>query len=198
MENIKYDIDKVNISDSEIEFLNWFVDKYRDMFNNNDFDRLYSSCAGYNYKDYSKNYSKNFLSFELLTNLFLKCNIDFLTYLKYIYRESFYNCTALESINIPSNIEHISMLAFAECYNLRSVFINEGLESLYSKCFEDCRSLEKLYLPKSLDKIGRAVFLGCDNLSDIYYAGSEEDFKNIDIDRDSNDSFLNATIHFNC
>lgn len=51
--------------------------------------------------------------------------------------------------------------------------------------FEDCNKLSYIIIPNSITNIGMGAFLGCDRLETVYFAGSEEEWSLIDIERDN-------------
>ncbi len=79
--------------------------------------------------------------------------------------------------------------------------IPDGVTEIGSSAFWDAyvRSLTSLTIPKSVTKIGDGIFEDYSCPADVYYAGSEEDWANIDITNNfgGNDPLLNATIHYN-
>lgn len=99
---------------------------------------------------------------------------------------AFCNCTALQSIIIPSSVKTIKGGAFYGCSSLVSLSFEKGshlekLEgTLYSPgdftvacgAFECCTSLKKVSIPASVKEITSAAFNGCKSLSDISF---EED-----------------------
>lgn len=128
----------------------------------------------------------------------------------YIAPEAFRECTSLSSIIIPNSVDFIDFYVFSHCTNLKSVTISNSM-TLISPCtFEYC-GLENIVLPDSVQRICWDAFLGCNNLTDIYYTGSEEQWNNIEIDKEhynwgenvnddnvsGNICFENATVHYN-
>lgn len=88
-------------------------------------------------------------------------------------------CPNVETLIIPSTIADINMDAFTRGKALTTVIIGKGIEHIYECAFDDC-----------------------DNLKDVYYAGSKEEWEKIDIRQSifgypTNESLLNATIHYN-
>lgn len=77
---------------------------------------------------------------------------------KRILATAFENNTNLESIVMPSTLEHIDDSAFAGCTNLRSVELNEGLKYIGSKAFELTRSLSAIWFPSTVTEIGSYAF----------------------------------------
>jgi hypothetical protein len=53
----------------------------------------------------------------------------------------FYNCSSLQSIKLPQNIEKISDSCFYECKNISYIFIQKSVASIYSSAFYGCKKL---------------------------------------------------------
>lgn len=74
--------------------------------------------------------------------------------------------------------------------------IKAGTKTVASWAFANCKDLTKIIIPNSITNISAVAFSDCDNLDNVYYTGTEEEWNAITIG-DSNDSLLDATIHFN-
>ena len=74
---------------------------------------------------------------------------------------TFYDCCALEYVEIPSCVTNIGLAAFQGCVGLRGVELPDGLEAIESGAFKDCCSLEYIEIPDSVTRIGWDVFYGC-------------------------------------
>lgn len=124
---------------------------------------------------------------------------------------SFYNC-ALTKVIIPDSVHDTKITktdsdgktdtqtvlglgygAFHTCRALKTVVVGSGITELKSGVFGYCDSLEELYLPSSVVKVeglyknGDTVLSGhafhnCKSLKIINYAGSEEEWAQINID----------------
>ncbi len=57
--------------------------------------------------------------------------------LEAISGSTFFNCTNLKSIVIPTSVESIGSLAFFNCINLKDIYINNKLK-IYDKAFYGC------------------------------------------------------------
>ncbi len=117
---------------------------------------------------------------------------------------TFDDCTSLTSITIPNSVTSIGGSAFSDCTSLTSVKIPDGVIGIGYDAFYDCSSLEKIIIPKSLKYISEQAFFLCDKLNDIYYTGSEDDWKKIAINSESNGGIIHgnyplyeAKIHYN-
>ncbi len=61
--------------------------------------------------------------------------------------------------------------------------------------FENSSTMTSITIPTSVTEIGHSSFYNCSSLTDVYYKGSRTQWDNIKIGY-SNDSLLDATIHF--
>ena len=87
---------------------------------------------------------------------------------------SFGWCESLQSVTIPGSVTGLHYAVFIGCSSLTSVTFGEGIK---------------------LASIGDSAFYACDMLADVYYAGTEAEWKSINI-LPANDCLKNATIHF--
>ena len=97
---------------------------------------------------------------------------------------------------IPDSVTSIGGSAFEKCKSLTSVTIPDSVTSIGDYAFCDCTSLTSVTIPDSVTSIGDNAFLGCESLTDVYYAGSEAQWKAIQISY-GNNALLNANIHYN-
>ena len=84
----------------------------------------------------------------------------------YIGESAFYNCVALESIDV-SNATTIGKNAFYGCSKLESVSLNDNLTKLADSTFNGCLKLNDLQLPSALTEIGANCFVNCQALENI-------------------------------
>ena len=123
-----------------------------------DCDSLISISVEENSNLRSLNY-KAFTSCDALTTIDLSNASE----LKDIDDQVFHNCRKASTIKLPEGLETIGESAFG--YNLLNSDITTG----------------KLYLPKSLKKVKANAFYCISNITDIYYAGTIEDWLNIEV-----------------
>ena len=113
-----------------------------------------------------------------------------------IDNRAFYSCKSLTSVTIPNSVTSIGDGAFYKCDSLTSVTIPDGVTSIDWCAFSDCTSLTSVTIPDSVTSINNGAFYDCTSLTDVYYAGSEAQWKAIQISY-GNDALLNANIHYN-
>ena len=99
-----------------------------------------------------------------------------------IQTNAFIFCTSLESVKIPASVKILDMSAFSECYSLKKAIVPEGITTLRSCVFENDQALEEVYLPSTITSIESGAFGNCLSLTDICFAGTQEQWDNIDID----------------
>ena len=170
---------------------------------------------------------------EILTSIgesaFLNCeelrSIVLPKSLTIIEHQTFYGC-GLYSIELPESLTTIESHAFMLC-DLTSITLPNSLTSIEDGVFWGCSDLNNIVLPESLTRINKNTFLGCESLrniyiplsvktinreaflsrkgalNDIYYAGTEEQWRAINIVGDSTlgayrEGLKKATIHYNC
>ena len=81
--------------------------------------------------------------------------------------KSFYGCSSLTSITIPSSVTSLGEDCFYGCNSLTSVTIPSSVTSLGNSCFYNCRSLTSVTIPSSVTSIGGLCFYGCSSLTSI-------------------------------
>lgn len=82
-----------------------------------------------------------------------------------IGEQAFYNCSVLQSIDLPS-VSNIDKYAFYMAKSLESVGNTESLVSVGQYAFGGCASLKSINL-SNLKSVGDAAFYGCSALVDI-------------------------------
>ncbi len=110
---------------------------------------------------------------------------------------SFENCSSLSSITLSKSIKYISSYCFMSCNSLTSVVIPKGLNDICDGAFGFCANLKSIVIPNSVKVIYYSAFEDCKKLTDIYYTGSSKEWKNTEIDKDYNEYFCNAKVHYN-
>ncbi len=99
-----------------------------------------------------------------------------------IGESAFYKCSNLESVTFAegSQLTSIGSDAFRDCINLKSIEIPAGVTSIEGWMFYYCSSLQSIEIPAGVTSIGFAAFSGCSNLNTVYYAGSIENWFDIE------------------
>jgi len=81
--------------------------------------------------------------------------------------ETFFECGAIETIEIPDTVQSIGMQAFVWCESLQSIRIPEGITTIPDSAFWACLSLKEIQLPSTLKKIGEDAFYSCESLTEL-------------------------------
>ena len=178
-------------------FLKKFIRHYEQELNNKDFTEIYKHFDPHRSiwvggaTEYGDEYDC-----RSFTALLLKNNINPLKYMDEVPEYFAYGLNIKEFI-IPNNIIEISPCAFEDCSILTNITIGSGTTLIYNSVFSNCERLASITIPKSVVYIGQAAFRNCSKLKDVYYEGSEEDWKNIEIEWWCNELLRNANIHYN-
>ncbi len=109
--------------------------------------------------------------------------------------QAFQSCQKLRSVKLPANLTYISDMAFNRCSSLENLILPDKLEKIGYYAFEGCSSMKTVTIGENLEYIGLGAFLNCTGITDVYYAGSKEQWEQIEI-LDLNECLLNAKIHF--
>lgn len=92
---------------------------------------------------------------------------------------TFAYCYSLKNIALPTNLKTIGSFAFRHCESLEKLVLPSKVTTIDMCAFETCKNLEGLYFPVGLEKYGQGIVQYCSNLKYIYYAGTKEQWKNV-------------------
>lgn len=98
-----------------------------------------------------------------------------------IGNQAFYGCDGITSITIPDSVVNIGQRAFSDCAGIKNVIIGNGITNIDVRVFFNCSNLESIVIPSSITNIDGYAFGGCYRLANIYYAGSKEQWTEINI-----------------
>ena len=138
------------------QILKEFINKYKELINNNEFDELYRKVDKLLMVDYF-----------VLTFLLNKVGIDPLKYMTYVpayYMENFKELTILR---IPEGIKTIETEAFYGCSNLETLYLPLTLQSIESFAFKKCESLKDIYFNGTTEQWSRLPI--DENNDNLYY-----------------------------
>ena len=93
---------------------------------------------------------------------------------------AFWWCTSLESIDIPDSITTIDKMAFGVCTKLKSVTLPKDLKSIGCRSFTSS-GLESITIPESVKTIEGQAFHHCEKLENICFAGTIEQWQQIEL-----------------
>ena len=99
---------------------------------------------------------------------FYKCSylvsIEIPTSVTIIDEKAFFGCSSLQSIKIPPSVTKIGGWAFYNCDSLVSVDIPSSTTTIGGWAFYDCKALVSIEIPPSITEIGRYAFSRCESL----------------------------------
>lgn len=84
---------------------------------------------------------------------------------------AFFDCQAIDRIQIPEGIIAIKTGAFSNCQALISVHLPNSLVHIENSAFNYCMRLQQINMPKNLIKIGTFAFSNCPQLKNIAVEG---------------------------
>ena len=80
---------------------------------------------------------------------------------------AFYNCSSLESVEIPNSVTSIGEEAFYRCSGLTSVSIGNSVTSIGNSVFYGCSGLTSVSIGNSVTSIGEYAFRECSRLKKV-------------------------------
>lgn len=149
-----------------------FINKHKDMINNNDWEMLYVSA-------------NNILSapdIGELTTILLASDINPLNFLDSI-PEAYLAYTNISKFDIPKNIKKIDDSAFDSCEYLTNITIPDSVTSIGDNAFYNCSSLTSIIIPNSVKSIGDNTFYKCYHLKNIYFNGYVDQWADLESKR---------------
>ena len=109
----------------------------------------------------------------------------------------FEQCSSLTEVILPAGLTSIGEGAFSSCGALTEISLTDQVTSIGPSAFDSCGNLAKISLPVALTSIGDSAFKACTGLTDVNYAGTQQQWDQIQIGSADNDYLKNAAIHFN-
>lgn len=87
---------------------------------------------------------------------------------------TFQNSTSITTINIPEGVTEIRGMSFYGCTGLTEIILPSTLAIMSENfVFKNCTTLTSITLPSSVKTLGQNVFEGCTNLTSISMPGME-------------------------
>jgi|GEM_PF-6070347 len=87
---------------------------------------------------------------------------------------TFFQCAALERVEMGKNLKYINPWAFGECINLKTIVWSTSLEYIEPEAFR-LTGIETLKIPEGVKKISRGAFEACTELRSAYIPDTVED-----------------------
>ena len=100
---------------------------------------------------------------------------------------------------IPKNLFY-GHSSSAEMWSLQNLTLNEGIEKIGEQAFYNCMQMTNLYLPSTITEISSSAFnfRGINNCSNIVYAGTINDWNNINLADDWIDGIDQCSYTIHC
>ena len=102
---------------------------------------------------------------------------------------SFWGCSGLTSVSIPSSVTSLGNYCFKDCSNLASINVPSSVTKMGQECFSGCSSLPSVTIPSSVTSLGAFCFEHCSRLETMYFKGSTP--------RNLSDASISTTCIFN-
>ena len=80
---------------------------------------------------------------------------------------SFYGCSSLTQVTIPSSVTSIGDYSFCGCKSLAQLTVPSSVTSVGKGAFSGCISLKQIKIPSSITNIESETFFGCVSLENI-------------------------------
>lgn len=113
----------------------------------------------------------------------------------------FSGCDSLETVTIPGSIRLLKG-GFTSCIKLQTVIFEEGIQRIPNGTL-NLSGVKRVFLPKSLRVVELGALSGS-SIQDVYYAGTEEEWANVNLERwidadpGINTLSQNVRIHYQC
>lgn len=86
--------------------------------------------------------------------------------------------------------------AFIDCARLTSIIIPSGVTKIGDAVFGGCENLTDIWIPITVTEIGGYAFADCPSLENIHYAGTLEQWKAVNVNKNGNDQLDSAVIYY--
>ena len=67
----------------------------------------------------------------------------------------------------------------ASAANIKNIVLSEEMTSIGDYAFSECSNLEEISIPENITSVGENAFLNCDALKKINYAGTKEEWRQV-------------------
>lgn len=112
-------------------------------------------------------------------NCFSLSKVGLPSSLVYIGSSAFGNCSVLTTLVIPDTVKEMGSYVFDGCEKLVSIQLSAQLNRIDFWTFHGCKLLQTVIVPKGIQYISGYAFNGCLTLECIYYAGTMEEWKQV-------------------
>lgn len=98
----------------------------------------------------------------------------------YIGSYAFGGCKSLTSVRMPSYLTTLGEYAFYDCSSLSMIYIPGTIVNIPKNAFYQCRELRTVNIDAGIRSVGEFAFSGCQYLSYMNFAGTLEEWLDID------------------
>lgn len=105
-------------------------------------------------------------------------------------------CSKLKSVRLSPSMYMITLRTFMYCTGLEEINIPEGIKMIESHAFSHCTALKNVVIPSSIKEIDSSAFYLCSSMEYAFYAGTEEDWNKIKIQKYYNDNLLDNLYYY--
>lgn len=89
------------------------------------------------------------------------------TSLKTLNSGTFFNCSRLETVDLPEGLKNLDRGVFHSCDKLSDIILPNSLTEIGPYCFTGCSSLEDIDIPSNVRYIDEGAFKDCIKLSNL-------------------------------
>ena len=92
-----------------------------------------------------------------------------------------FSSTGITEIVIPGTVTDMGNGAFSKCVSMKKAALEDGIVTIPYLTFQNNTVLAEVTLPTSLQSVGQYAFDGCSALNTVNYAGTIEQWQQIEI-----------------
>ncbi|MDE6824316.1 MAG: leucine-rich repeat protein [Duncaniella sp.] len=160
------EVEEINTSVTDEEIANGVKDEYGVIYSR-DGKRLLKCPPGLKLSNYTIKAGTKVICTSAFRNCSALQSVDIPSSVTSIGDEAFIFCDSLQSVDIPSSVTSIGNSAFSWCDSLQSVDIPSSVTSIGNSAFSWCDSLQSVNIPSSVTAIGDSAFYDCDSLQSV-------------------------------
>ena len=113
--------------------------------------------------------------------------------LRKIENGAYFFCESLTEAALSDATESIEPGAFYSCKSLERVTLPVGITAINTMTFQECANLKSIRIFPDVETIAEDAFADCDSLETVYFAGSREEWEQIEVET-GNDALKTAQI----
>ena len=113
-----------------------------------------------------------FKTADMVSIMFPESFADTENELSYLCASCFYECTKLNHIVLPNDIDRLENSCFYGCSALKYINLPDILTIIGESCFSGCTKLEVIAFPSTVTNIYASAFSGCSALHTLVFLGT--------------------------